>query len=205
MKDRNSAEIFMLIVSAVALVITMQRMMDGDSTVQQNSMTLSLAITLVGFTSIWQTLITIMRDLKKRSCHVYVSYSHEDEKLVKRLLEVLERQLREYPRNHVKFVTDDSIPLGSDIESSVRENIEKSDTIIVVVSEAYSENDWCLREFEMIVSGKKKMIPIVTKSFEDLKKLPIDISNVKALLLSEGESEKEFSEAISMLAKNLTE
>lgn len=97
----------------------------------------------------------------------------------------------------------DCIPFGNDMYITMQENMLKSDIVIIIVSSAYLQGEWCLKEFATILKEGKRIIPIVTESFSDLAKLPENISNIKALSLINCESEESFSKIMLVLAEDL--
>ena len=89
------------------------------------------------------------------------------------------------------------------MSATMQKYIEKSDIVIVLVSENYITSEWCYNEFLSIANLNKRIIPIVLNSYSDLSRLPKDISNIKALSLSDCTSDKDFEEQLLRLAKDL--
>lgn len=200
--NKNNLQIFTLLVSALALMFTMFSILTRDSLIRyDNVLALSLAITLVTLTSTVYAAMIVKRINPKK--YIYLSYCGRDKEIAEKTLAVLNEQLEKLSKYRFEIITADSIPFGNDMYVTMQENLSKSDIVIVIVSASYLQSEWCLNEFLTISKEDKKIIPIVTESFSDLSKLPKDISNIKALFLGNCKSEKEFSETILALSKDL--
>ena len=199
MKKFNGDNIqnFILFISAIALMSSMVEILNGDTTVQSdknNIIYLSLALALVVLTISGCVMLMIKRTRTKK--YIYLSYSMEDKEIVEKISDVLSSQLKKLSTYRFEIITIDSIPFGYDINATMQRNISKSFTAIIIVSSSYLENSWCLQEFNALSKAQKRIIPIVTDSYNDLKKLPQNISNIKALSLSECETGAEFYAAM---------
>ena len=54
------------------------------------------------------------------------------------------------------FRDDEALQRGEDISKALRKAIQKSQYVIVILSENYASSKWCLRELAEIVKWKKK-------------------------------------------------
>ena len=200
--NRNNLQNFVLLLATFSLMGSMVSVLFNDSSFRyENTLTLKLAIILIVLVMVIYTLLIIKRINPKQ--YVYISYSNRDSELAQKIADILNEKLEKLSKYRFEIITEDSIPLGNDIYITVQENLNKSDTVIVIVSSEYVENLRCRNEFIQISEEKKKIIPIVTESLGDLKRLPKDISNIKALFLDDGESEEKFLKDMSVLARDL--
>jgi len=200
--NKNNFQILTLLFCALALMLTMISMLtEGSLVLYDNELTLKLAITLVTLTSVVYATLIIKRVNPKT--YIYLSYSKKDEELAEKIAAELSCQFKKLSKYRFEIITEDSIPFGNYINLTVQENISKSDIVIVIVSAAYLQSQWCLNEFKMFSDQKKRIIPIVKESFSDLSELPKDISNIRALSLINYKSDENFSKLMSQLAKDL--
>lgn len=200
--NKNNIQVFTLLISALALMLTMLSMLTQNSLFQyDNIFVLSLATVLVTLTIFVYALLIIKRVNPKK--YIYLSYTGMDKEIAEEISLVLSEQFKRLSKYRFEIITADSIPFGNDMYATMKENMSKSDIVIIIVSPSYLQSEWCLKEFSTISNEDKRIIPIVTESFSDLAKLPKDISNIKALSLINCESGEDFSKTMSILAKDL--
>lgn len=200
--NKNNIQIFSLLISALALMVTMLSILTQNSLLKyDNAFVLSLAIVLVTSTAFSYTLLIIKRVNPKK--YIYLSYTGRDKEIAEKMILILNEQFKKLSKYRFEILTADSIPFGNDMSITMQENLTKSEIVIVIVSHSYLESEWCINEFTTISKDNKRIIPVVTEAFSDLTELPKDISNIKALSLINCKSEEDFSETMSTLAKDL--
>ena len=200
--NKNNIQIFTLLISALALMLTMLSILTQNSLFKyDNAYILSLATALVTSTIISYALLIIKRVNPKK--YIYLSYTGQDKEIAEKVILVLSEQFKKLSKYRFEILTADSIPFGNDMYITMQENLAKSEIVIVIVSPSYLQSEWCINEFITISKDNKRIIPVVTEAFSDLTELPKDISNIKALSLINCKSEEDFSETMSTLAKDL--
>ena len=200
--NKNNIQIFSLLISALALMVTMLSILTQNSLLKNdNAFVLSLAIILVTSTAFLYTLLIIKRVNPKK--YIYLSYTGRDKEIAEKMILILDEQFKKLSKYRFEILTADSIPFGNDMYITMQENLAKSEIVIVIVSPSYLQSEWCINEFITISKDNKRIIPVVTEAFSDLTELPKDISNIKALSLINCKSEEDFSETMSTLAKDL--
>ena len=200
--NKNNIQIFSLLISALALMVTMLSILTQNSLLKyDNAFVLSLAIVLVTSTAFLYTLLIIKRVNPKK--YIYLSYTGRDKEIAEKMILILNEQFKKLSKYRFEILTADSIPFGNDMYITMQENLAKSEIVIVIVSPSYLQSEWCINEFTTISKDNKRIIPVVTEAFSDLTELPKDISNIKALSLINCKSEEDFSETMSTLAKDL--
>lgn len=200
--NKNNIQIFSLLISALALMVTMLSILTQNSLLKyDNAFVLSLAIVLVTSTAFLYTLLIIKRVNPKK--YIYLSYTGRDKEIAEKMILILSEQFKKLSKYRFEILTADSIPFGNDMYITMQENLAKSEIVIVIVSPSYLQSEWCINEFTTISKDNKRIIPVVTEAFSDLTELPKDISNIKALSLINCKSEEDFSETMSTLAKDL--
>ena len=166
-----------------------------------NEIILAFATALVASLSATYVLSIIRRINPKQ--YIYISYTGQDKDTALLVSQILSEQFKRLSKYRFEIITVDSIPFGEDMSATMQKYIEKSDIVIVLVSENYITSEWCYNEFLSIANLNKRIIPIVLNSYSDLSRLPKDISNIKALSLSDCTSDKDFEEQLLRLAKDL--
>lgn len=200
--NKNNIQIFSLLISALALMVTMLSILTQNSLLKyDNVFVLSLAIVLVTSTAFLYTLLIIKRVNPKK--YIYLSYTGRDKEIAEKMILILNEQFKKLSKYRFEILTADSIPFGNDMYITMQENLAKSEIVIVIVSSSYLQSEWCINEFTTISKDNKRIIPVVTEAFSDLTELPKDISNIKALSLINCKSEEDFSKTMSTLAKDL--
>lgn len=200
--NKNNIQIYSLLISALALMWTMLSILTQNSFSEyDNTFILLLAIVLVLSTAFLYTLSIVKRVNPKK--YIYLSYANQDKETAEKMMQILNDQFKKLSKYRFEILTADSIPFGNDMYTTMQDNLTKSEIVIVIVSPSYLQSQWCVNEFSTFSKNNKKIIPVVTEAFSDLGKLPKDISNIKALSLINCKSEKDFSEIISTLAKDL--
>lgn len=147
-------------------------------------------------------ILQILRRVNPKQ-YIYISYSTENEEIADSISKILSEQFEKLSKYRFEIRTADSVPYGEDMYATVQRYIDESDIIIIIVSAAYIDSEWCRNEFNSIVSSGKKIIPIIMNSYDDLSRLSVDVSNIKALSLQNCTSEKEFESQLLLLAKDL--
>lgn len=200
--NKNNIQIFSLLISALALMVTMLSILTQNSLLKyDNAFVLPLAIVLVTSTAFLYTLLIIKRVNPKK--YIYLSYTGRDKEIAEKMILILNEQFKKLSKYRFEILTADSIPFGNDIYITMQENLAKSEIVIVIVSPSYLQSEWCINEFTTISKDNKRIIPVVTEAFSDLTELPKNISNIKALSLINCKSEEDFSETMTTLAKDL--
>ena len=200
--NKNSFQIFTLLVSVVALMMTMIVFLfqNENDVLIDSPIILILATTLVVVTGIVYSVLVIKRINPKK--YIYLSYSSSDSETASIIASILEAEFLSLSKYRFEILTADSISYGDKMHDKMQENISKADIVIIIGSPAYLESRWCIEEFNSFSNLSKLIIPIVMHSFNDLHELPNDLSDIKALSLIDC-SEDEISQKINSLAKDL--
>lgn len=135
--------------------------------------------------------------------YIYVSYSSYDKDTANRIVATLGNQLERMSKYRFVILTADSISYGENMQEAIQKFINSADIVIILVSEGYLNSKWCMREFKVLNDMGKKIIPVVTTSFDDLEKMSNNLKEIKALSLLDCDSETDFENKLSSLAKDL--
>lgn len=199
--NKNSFEIITLWIVTISLIATIFSVVDNTRLFLDNEIILTLATALVASFFATDVLLIIRRINPKQ--YIYISYTGQDEDTALLVSRILSEQFKRLSKYRFEIITVDSISFGEDMPATMQKYIEKSDIVIVLVSEDYIKSEWCYNEFLSIANMNKRIIPIVLNSYNDLSRLPKDISNIKALSLCDCTSDKDFEEQLLRLAKDL--
>lgn len=200
--NKNNLQIISLLLAVFAILATIFSLMDDTKLLYtDNESILILATVLIAILSVSYTFIIIRRVNPKQ--YIYISYTGQDKETALLIAQTLSKQFEQLSKYRFEIITADSIPFGEDMSATMQEYIKKSNIVILLVSESYIENKWCSNEFMSMINMNKKIIPIVMNSYGDLSRLPKDISNIKALSLSDCTSDKDFEDQLLRLAKDL--
>lgn len=128
---------------------------------------------------------------KKDKPKVFISYSHEDERFVRALREVLKS-------SSDVGILDPSLKRieGEDIAGKISKMLKKSDIVISLLSPESANNPNVLFELGMAIGLGKKVIPIAKRN-TDISSIPFNIRNRRLIVASDPRS------AAKKLAKDL--
>ena len=188
--NKNNFQIITLLIAALSLIVTIFSVVDNTRLFLDNEIILAFATALVASLSATYVLSIIRRINPKQ--YIYISYTGQDKDTALLVSQILSEQFKRLSKYRFEIITVDSIPFGEDMSATMQKYIEKSDIVIVLVSENYITSEWCYNEFLSIANLNKRIIPIVLNSYSDLSRLPKDISNIKALSLSDCTSDKDW-------------
>ena len=141
-------------------------------------------IVLLGITSVTCILasISVLSRINPKK-YILISYSAADAEMAHSVSNCLESAFSKLSKYRFEMLTHDTIPFGADFIKATQQQIEKATIILVIVTKEYVNSEWCKNEFMHLLNAGKHIIPIVVESYSYLSMLPVDYSNVKALML----------------------
>ncbi len=104
---------------------------------------------------------------------VFLSYSHQDSSIADDICEVL----TESGIEHFRDIKD--IPWGGSIPSEVRDALERSVAVLVILSEHSLDSNWVPYEMGFAAALRKRLLPFVTQPSLQLPLYISDLSYVK--------------------------
>lgn len=198
----SNIQIISLLTTAVTLIVALFTIVFDNKKINTENTFLMILLVSFSFAIMLAYILLIIKRINPKQ-YIYISYARADKEIAETIKDVLDAQLRKMSKYRFEILTADSIPYGADMSNTLQEYISKSNTVIVIVSENYILSQWCNTEFVEVLEMGKKLIPIVTDSYEDLSDLPKDISNIKALSIKECSSPEELESRLKLLAKDL--
>ena len=200
--NKNDLQVIALVIATFSIIFTIFTDFPQLETSYTNKVVLlTLATSLVSMLLILYFLLIIRRINPKQ--YIYISYMRLDKDIAQSISQTLREQFKKLSKYRFEIITADSISYGEDIYMTMQEFIRRSSMVIIVVSSNYICSEWCSKELLAIKEMNKKIIPIVMESYNDLSKLPVDLSNIKALSLRDCSSEKDFDRQLLCLAEDL--
>ncbi len=120
---------------------------------------------------------------QEQNYDVFLSYSHHDSELARKLTEALSGK-------GVKvFNPESEIHFGDSIKDRLDDALEHSKYFILLISPEYISSPWANFEMGVALSrvtsaGERRVLPIITKEI-DFKSVPFALSNIAALQAKE--------------------
>lgn len=201
--NRDTFQIVILLISAFSVVLTILLAIAFDEKlVMENSeFILTLATVLVTAMTVVYTFMSFRRIRPKQS--IFLSYADQDKELASLVATTLNSQLHHSSKYRFEIFTVNAVPYGDSIRETIEHFINSSDIVIVLLSPNYLCSDWCMKELSMALSAKKKVIPIIANSNIGLPQMPNELNDIKALLLTESDSDMTLEQKVASLAKDL--
>lgn len=200
--NKNNIQIISLLAAALSLVVALFSILFDSTRFETENLFLMEIFVVLAACIISVYMMLILKRVNPKQ-YIYISFSQADKEIAIQILAKLDEELNKSTRYRFEILTPDSIPYGANIEQTLQTYFEKSNKIIVLVSEQYLSSKWCRDEFAQLSLMEKQLIPIVTTSYECLSKLPKDISNIKALYLNPSSTTTELDQHIKTLAKDI--
>ena len=110
-----------------------------------------------------------------RKAKVFISFSEKDKEIAAKLKE----DLRFF--GYKIWSTEDVILPGDVIHEKIKENINESDVILLILSMNSIHSDWIKKEIQMAKSMNKKLIPVLIQQIDEI---PEDLKTIKLANLS---------------------
>ncbi|KAK6185624.1 hypothetical protein SNE40_007816 [Patella caerulea] len=137
-----------------------------------------LAISLVVYKFRYETRVLfytrfkvrfISEDVANKQFDAFISYSEQDREFVKTVVNKLENEL---PLKYKICIHDRDFTVGTPIAENISSAINKSSVVIFVVSNHFSESDWCSFEFQtsyqtMLVHKSPKLVIIKVDDLDE--------------------------------------
>lgn len=112
-----------------------------------------------------------------RDVNVFVSYRREDASVARRIVEELNA------REHRVWFDVDELPASSDFTASIREQIDRSDVVVLVACRGFEVNHQISRELEHAQRLHRPILPVLVGATLDDVHLPPTLLRVQPLLI----------------------
>lgn len=200
--NKNNFQSVVLIMTALGIVATINSLLyEPKIGIAGNSVALLICIVLaLNIIFIYLRLIIKRVNPKK---HIFISYCYNDDKFAKRLNECLQKKIDKSAVQRFEILSAESISFGDNIMEKVESFFEKSDIIVIVISNSYLTSKACRFELEKISSLNKIVIPVIIEPYNELNDMPKFLLNIKGLEFYDCNKESDFEEKINILAEDL--
>ena len=199
--NKNNLQTIVLITASISIIVTMFTLVVNDEIFYDMNDSVPLALALAMITMISVLYVTLVFSRMNPKKYLFLSYCSKDAELAQCVKIILQEQLDKETRQRYELLTVDSISYGENINDTIQKYLNRSQTLIVVLSDNYFKDTNCQLEFQKILELDKKVIPILIDS-TDSAALPTKIQNVKLLSLNNLD-DQEFKKRVCSLAKDL--
>lgn len=205
-----TVSIFISIIALVVAIIFYASNMKNDVVLNVATVSTSIAVLASGLSSIIMRQIQLKR-IRATKLTVFVSYCDKDKDSVSSFLSLLKRTSLRTMGETIHVMDANLIPYGESIENATKEYLNRSSLALVFVSDGYTKDKRCTKEFKTIIENEDRVIPVVLDTVENLSKLPRDLSDIKALSVTtikenqESDSKNSTSEELNNQVQLLAE
>lgn len=94
--------------------------------------------------------------IDKSTLQIFISYSGTDRQLRETVSNAVQQYLANEGIRHRLWFYEDGILSGEDIEAAINRQVSSANAMIAVVTENYTESNWCMTEFRVMSTLQKQ-------------------------------------------------
>lgn len=176
-----------------------------DADVKISAMNMSLATgCIISITALYLVILASGRN-RKRNKKIYISYAEKDEETVRMYIKALQEILEKDSQYHVTYNNaKNSVAYGDNINDTLKKVIEKSDVILLYITNNYFDSKWAMKEYNLIKESEKVIIPILLEPLDSINDYPDELHDIYALELYNGvDNEEKIKDLASDIEKYL--
>lgn len=192
-KWNNTIEIMALGLTAVTVSMAIFSLLTvDDADVKISAMNMSLATgCIISITALYLVILASGRN-RKRNKKIYISYAEKDEETVRMYIKALQEILEKDSQYHVTYNNaKNSVAYGDNINDTLKKVIEKSDVILLYITNNYFDSKWAMKEYNLIKESEKVIIPILLEPLDSINDYPDELHDIYALELYNGVDNEE--------------
>lgn len=192
-KWNNTIEIIALGLTAVTVSMAIFSLLTvDDADVKISAMNMSLATgCIISITALYLVILASGRN-RKRNKKIYISYAEKDEETVRMYIKALQESLEKNSQYHVTYNNaKNSVAYGDNINDTLKKVIEKSDVILLYITNNYFDSKWAMKEYNLIKESEKVIIPILLEPLDSINDYPDELHDIYALELYNGVDNEE--------------
>lgn len=192
-KWNNTIEIMALGLTAVTVSMAIFSLLTvDDADVKISAMNMSLATgCIISITALYLVILASGRN-RKRNKKIYISYAEKDEATVRMYIKALQEILEKNSQYHVTYNNaKNSVAYGDNINDTLKKVIEKSDVILLYITNNYFDSKWAMKEYNLIKESEKVIIPILLEPLDSINDYPDELHDIYALELYNGVDNEE--------------
>jgi hypothetical protein len=110
---------------------------------------------------------------------VFISYSRRDKVFTQKLVDTLQAANREV------WADWEDIPAASDWDAEIKEGIEKTNTVLFVLSPEWIKSNECRKELEHAVKMGKRLVPILFLMLAEGQEVPPELAKINWVYMRE--------------------
>ena len=161
-KWNNTIEIMALGLTAVTVSMAIFSLLTvDDADVKISAMNMSLATGCIISITALYLVILASGRNRKRNKKIYISYAKN------------------------------SVAYGDNINDTLKKVIEKSDVILLCITNNYFDSKWAMKEYNLIKESEKVIIPILLEPLDSINDYPDELHDIYALELYNGVDNEE--------------
>lgn len=96
-----------------------------------------------------------------------------------------------------------AVSYGENIKDALTNAIEKSDIVLLYISNSFCNSSFCSQELQTAKESQKVIIPILLEKVEDIEKFPNDLLEIKSVTLYRNLNDEQKKQEILELSKDL--
>lgn len=204
-KWNNTIEIIALGLTAVTVSMAIFSLLTvDDADVKISAMNMSLATgCIISITALYLVILASGRN-RKRNKKIYISYAEKDEATVRMYIKALQEILEKNSQYHVTYNNaKNSVAYGDNINDTLKKVIEKSDVILLYITNNYFDSKWAMKEYNLIKESEKVIIPILLEPLDSINDYPDELHDIYALELYNGvDNEEKIKDLASDIEKH---
>lgn len=192
-KWNNTIEIIALGLTVVTVSMAIFSLLTvDDADVKISAMNMSLATgCIISITALYLVILASGRN-RKRNKKIYISYAEKDEETVRMYIKALQEILEKDSQYHVTYNNaKNSVAYGDNINDTLKKVIEKSDVILLYITNNYFDSKWAMKEYNLIKESEKVIIPILLEPLDSINDYPDELHDIYALELYNGVDNEE--------------
>lgn len=192
-KWNNTIEIIALGLTAVTVSMAIFSLLTvDDADVKISAMNMSLATgCIISITALYLVILASGRN-RKRNKKIYISYAEKDEETVRMYIKALQEILEKDSQYHVTYNNaKNSVAYGDNINDTLKKVIEKSNVILLYITNNYFDSKWAMKEYNLIKESEKVIIPILLEPLDSINDYPDELHDIYALELYNGVDNEE--------------
>lgn len=195
-------ELILMSISAASVVMTIFAVLFEDKTFPSNETFITVVIAFFCTITCAYMVMFFRRISPKKN--IFVLCSIEDREDSKTYSDMLLSFLMRAKRYRFELVdAEKAVSYGENIKDALTNAIEKSDIVLLYISNSFCNSSFCSQELQTAKESQKVIIPILLEKVEDIEKFPNDLLEIKSVTLYRNLNDEQKKQEILELSKDL--
>lgn len=201
-KKRELIELITMSISAVAVVFSIFTILLEDRTFKINESFIIILIAFITLITSLYILIILRRVIPKK--YIFVLFAIQDAIEVKQYTSTILENLLNSKRYRFELLdSENAVAYGENIYDGIKKAMDKSDVVLLFMSEAYLKSSFMQREYKLAKESEKIIVPIFLEEIKDMGMFPGELQDVKSVILYRGLGIQEKQQRLLDLAQDL--